>query len=641
MVFSCTLSLLCGAGTLAAASEQKDVNQVLAQEASGIGVNRRQLLADHDDSISQWQSGRILIDGQWKDVEKLDQHELVPNISEYQKKRDAEQLNVEGHRRMARWCQSHQLPEMANVHWKAVLALAVDDEQAHKALRHKKIDEKWFSDEELKEVADEQKAQKTSLKVWMPKVRKLSQKLRASDTQLKLDGMKELEQINTPDAVTSLKYAALQLDPSNALPIVEKIKQIQSKDSCLALCEIAIADPNSEVGRLAIEGLKDYNEHYYVPDLLQMLEVPVALKQQFYYMPNGALVVHNSFRRQTMDRDETLELVKLVALDNSAASSFRGNSGPNNVRNALTQIATFGGIGPVRVDLEVVNKDAQQSLRKVAQLDMKRAKMQAQSHNDERKQMEKRVKKVLSKVSSLPEDAPAESFWQWWPSYNESGTTLAKEKSVQYVVDNSQYVDLVTNYSGYVGVTEVPENVEIAASTPYKPKIERSGNIQRTFALPPMDCLAAGTTIQTVEGLRNVEDLHVGDMVASVDVKTGEIKTQPITQISTRDADTSFTFETADGQQVHATGGHRWWVVGKGWVRTRELAPKMLIRTTEASIEVAKVEKIDKPCKFYNMTVDETHTYFVGKDRLLSWDVTTLQPTLQAVPGQMLVSLKK
>jgi hypothetical protein len=67
----------------------------------------------------------------------------------------------------------------------------------------------------------------------------------------------------------------------------------------------------------------------------------------------------------------------------------------------------------------------------------------------------------------------------------------------------------------------------------------------------------------------------------------------------------------------------------------------MLIRTTDASIEVAKVEKFDKPRKFYNMTVDETHTYFVGKDRLLSWDVTTLQPTLQAVPGQMLVSLKK
>ena len=35
----------------------------------------------------------------------------------------------------------------------------------------------------------------------------------------------------------------------------------------------------------------------------------------------------------------------------------------------------------------------------------------------------------------------------------------------------------------------------------------------------------------------------------------------------------------------------------------------------------------------YNLVVDGFHTYFVGPERVLSYDNSELQPTLRAVPG--------
>ena len=42
---------------------------------------------------------------------------------------------------------------------------------------------------------------------------------------------------------------------------------------------------------------------------------------------------------------------------------------------------------------------------------------------------------------------------------------------------------------------------------------------------------------------------------------------------------------------------------------------------------------LTKEVETYNLVVPDSHTYFVGSERLLSWDATDLQPTFQLVPG--------
>src|SRR5690242_5208611 len=65
------------------AVELKKIDQVLADEAAGKPVNRRQVLANESDQDSQWQSGRVFVDGQWMDMESLQEHKLAPQIAAY------------------------------------------------------------------------------------------------------------------------------------------------------------------------------------------------------------------------------------------------------------------------------------------------------------------------------------------------------------------------------------------------------------------------------------------------------------------------------------------------------------------------------------------------------------------------------
>jgi hypothetical protein len=506
---------------------------------------------------------------------------------------------------------------LAKVHRKAVIATAVDDEQARKALGHKRIGNDWFTAEELKQANDEQKQGRIALKKWMPVMRKLVSDLQSHDTQRMIEATRTLENINDESAVDSLMYAALQVEPSIALPIVERIKSIRCKDSCLALCEIAVSDPTSETGRLAIQGLKEYDEHFYVQELLQMIAMPVKLQQEMVYLPNGALAIRRAYSRETADTKEQVEVLKLVsfsgstnfstynsAIPPSTVSYERGSDGWTTVNRTTPDTTNMA------ITVYALNPQAVSSTKKLSDISVRKSNRNAKQSNQIQNHRERNAKMVLSAITGVPADQPTETFWNWWPSFNESATNV-KAISHSYVVDNSDPVNLTSTASGVVTVL----NGTTSSTSRYH------------------SCLVAGTLIQTSEGLKNVESIQVGDFITSTNVKTGEICLRPATHTTVRTADSTYLINVGT-EAIRATGGHSWWVVGRGWVRSRDLAAGQYMRTGNASVKITNIEKIDSPINVYNMIVDENHTYFVGKNRLLSWDVTSLQPTLQTAPGQ-------
>ena len=87
-----------------------------------------------------------------------------------------------------------------------------------------------------------------------------------------------------------------------------------------------------------------------------------------------------------------------------------------------------------------------------------------------------------------------------------------------------------------------------------------------------------------------------------------------------------------EGDEIRSTQGHRWWVSGKGWVMAADLEPGMNLHTASGTVRIKAVrEDGEKPT--FNLVVDEYHTYFVGKDRVLSFDNVEPVPTLRKVPG--------
>jgi hypothetical protein len=133
------------------------------------------------------------------------------------------------------------------------------------------------------------------------------------------------------------------------------------------------------------------------------------------------------------------------------------------------------------------------------------------------------------------------------------------------------------------------------------------------------ECLAGGTPILTQRGPVAIERIRIGDLVLAKHFETGEVQFQPVLRTTTRAPEPLIRIilaENADGknQVIRASGGHPFWVSGKGWVRARELTTGSRLHGLERFMDVKDLEVEEKPTKTYNFVVSEFHSYFVGPE---------------------------
>jgi len=141
-----------------------------------------------------------------------------------------------------------------------------------------------------------------------------------------------------------------------------------------------------------------------------------------------------------------------------------------------------------------------------------------------------------------------------------------------------------------------------------------------------------GTQITTESGLKSIENIRVGDQVLSQSIVSGQLRLKPVLRTTIRPAAATKEFALSSGETIRSTLGHPWWVVGKGWVKTKELKEGMSLRTT-SGYSTIKSLKDSEAIETFNLVVDEDHTYFVGQSRVLAYDATELSPTFQLMPG--------
>jgi hypothetical protein len=67
---------------------------------------------------------------------------------------------------------------------------------------------------------------------------------------------------------------------------------------------------------------------------------------------------------------------------------------------------------------------------------------------------------------------------------------------------------------------------------------------------------------------------------------------------------------------------------------TKELKPAMALHAIKGALDVTGIEDAeDVSC--HNLIVDDFHTFFVGKSRVLVHDKSCPAPTLSTIPGSM------
>ena len=211
--------------------------------------------------------------------------------------------------------------------------------------------------------------------------------------------------------------------------------------------------------------------------------------------------------------------------------------------------------------------------------------------NERSVELHDRICLALNVVTGQELPYQPEEWWKWWDEHNE---TLAEEKPVERVYTREMY------------------------GPPPPPPVHYS-------------CFAAGTPVWTVEGPRPIERLRIGDLVLSQDPESGQLAYKPVLR-TTVGPPLKLVKVLAGNESFDCTGGHLFWVSGKGWSRARQLQAADVLHGVTGTTLVATVEAGPKQ-KAHNLVVADFNTYFVGQRKILVHDVTPRRPTTSIVPG--------
>ena len=134
-------------------------------------------------------------------------------------------------------------------------------------------------------------------------------------------------------------------------------------------------------------------------------------------------------------------------------------------------------------------------------------------------------------------------------------------------------------------------------------------------------CFAAGTAVHTLDGVRPIETIEVGDQVISQDTATGALRFQSVVFVHRNPPAKTLRLTLSDGQSVVCSVYHRFWRANLGWAQARELKPGDPLRSLTGIVWVDRIEP-DTIQPLYNLDVAGSRTFFVGSTILLVHDNT-------------------
>lgn len=222
------------------------------------------------------------------------------------------------------------------------------------------------------------------------------------------------------------------------------------------------------------------------------------------------------------------------------------------------------------------------------------------------------------------QDLPADphAWWEWWDEYNE--VYVAGQKPIR---DYSREAELAR-------IDRIRDFQEQQRKQDTMEWAKKSAELQRQWRIKAArkhSCLAAGTPVWTSSGTTAIEKIQPGDVVLAQHPMTGELAYKTVLRTTVRPASPLVKLHLG-GETLLVTGGHPFWVAGRGWMKARELESGMIMHGQRETSQVSFVEE-GPQLETYNLIVEGFSTYFVGHSKILSHDNTPRDATHVSVPG--------
>jgi len=178
-----------------------------------------------------------------------------------------------------------------------------------------------------------------------------------------------------------------------------------------------------------------------------------------------------------------------------------------------------------------------------------------------------------------------------------------------------------------------------------------------SLPIVPSDCFRGDTLVATEAGLRPIRDIGLGERVWSWDEDSGRKVLRKVSRTYRKPASRLRVLRVGQ-ETLYTTDDHPYWVEGQGWTEAWKLRVGDRLRTDEGSLlalqandrvdaarfyagydlapDRAALASLDEPVRVrlvgfrpsevvteavvgavYNLEVEDTHTFFVGKQQVL------------------------
>jgi hypothetical protein len=547
---------------------------------------------------ARWQAGQVEWDGRWIDFSRVPGTlAAAENVQRYRDERDKRGDTYADHIALADFCRRHTLPVRERAHVLAALELAddPDDPRLRARLGQRQVGGVWMTEEESRQRQDAAEQVQRDRTEWLPRLRRIGGQLVSARADVAEAARQELLAIDDPDALPALE-AALSNGERQAAVLVELLRDMDTHEAADYLARQATMSPFPTVRTLAADALRDRPIEAYAPELLATLRTPAESRTSLF-VSRGSVHLLQEVTSETQTRRQTARVgtrAQLMPVPLTAWADPKSSlTDPIN----MWQNLAFGG-------------QAQQAAALGAQRQAARANAELARQNEAIAAWNQRVCTTLATATGLQLPAEPQPWWEWWQVYNQLDEEEKEEERREY----------------YATVTEfVPQDL------PLPPTPIQTPTPVPTPPIRPAECLVAGTPVWTDRGAVAVQEVRVGDLVLARHPESGELAYKPVLRTTVRDDEPVFHCETAEGD-FRATGGHPFWVSGRGWVKLRDARPGMHFHGAAGPIEVRRVTP-DGEEKTYNLVTEDFHTYFVGDGLILSHDVTFAEPVDALVPG--------
>ncbi len=523
----------------------------------------------------QSMKGKINLGTDWKTPEQIAKIcQANKTHLQYVAARDKAPDTFAGQVQLASLCQRSGMTAQRNVHLKRALWHNPNSTEVRQMLGHRRIEGRWVTPEQMQVEAQQFYITKRRFEAWAEQVNELHEKFSAKSTKQRTEALETLRKIDDASSVHAIELILANHSVDVSKEVVRKFAQFKETESSLALMRIALNSPWAETKKMATKALSKRDKYDYVPTLISQLVSPIISQVNVIPGARGQVLYRHVYLQKTIDTD----IVRQYDTVYQRISSGRTNGG-DSLRQTMRDIRR-------NVPLNERAKDSQN--------------FSAAVNN-------KRITDVLNDAVGIQLGNNVEHWWKWWNDFNEVYTSARP-------IDYDRFQRNVEVYDRDLQMTRTGLNTG--------GRITGGGSCE---------CLVAGTLIWTERGALPVEQIKVGDQVLSQNVETGHLEYKMVLRPTVRPETATIKIQLKD-ETIQASGGHPFWVAGKGWVKARDLKPGMALSCVQGSELISSVKVAGKH-KLYNLVVEENANYFVGKTRVLSHDNTIQSPTRRLVPG--------